>query len=201
MYSISEIEDDLGVIIRKDATLLHPPKDLIELRLYDLNAVFQTTPHPFMDIIPDVYSIHPDEFQVSILDEEEADIRVKVYPSYIQDIENNPTPFPLGFESNINIDVEFDIISSVRPSNGLLENIQIKIELKDISGNLLNLIEAIPSIEMTKEDLMLQLAKTINQTLDFPLTAGGAIQEIHTKKFSNQRYANRKWNYNLLSRL
>jgi hypothetical protein len=185
LYSISEIEDDSGEIIRKDATLLHPPKDLEELRLYEVNTAFQESPHPFTDIVPDVYSIHPDEFQVSILEAGKADIRVKVYPSYIQDIENNPTQLLLGFNAHINIDVKFELVSSIRPSNGLLENIQIKLELIDISGILVNLIEDISSIGMTKEDLMLQLAETINQTLDFPLTAGGAIQEIYTKKFNN----------------
>lgn len=185
IWSINEIkENNSEVVIRTDAVILHPPMDLPAKRLYEVNELFSGNEHPYLNIIPTVYSDHDDELTVEILTGSDADIRVKLYPSYLMNVDESPSALING-NYNIFIDVTFRLGYNTRP-DGLIDDISINIDLVDISGQLVDAVVALPSANVTKEGLISRLSELINKSIAFPLTSGGAIQAIETKKFVNE---------------
>lgn len=188
-FSIQEVKDQFGNVIRRDATVIHPPNILNEKRLYPVNPDFEGNEHPFGYLGIPVYSDHHDDFSVTILQNSPvgADISVKIYPSIIIDMDN---PANTSFYSNLfalNLDFKLEEKSTVL-GNTLLGNIGLKIVLLDINGPLIDAAESLPEDEngnavFSKEDTLNNLKNQLDRTVPFAIAGNGSIAAIQKKVF------------------
>src|SRR5262249_10799941 len=63
-WSESIKPDSAGNVIRHDATILPPPNELQQRRLYPVNPDFAGHEHPYQDLVNLVYSSLPEEFKL-----------------------------------------------------------------------------------------------------------------------------------------
>src|SRR4051794_2438841 len=155
------------------ATIIHPPDFVNERRLYPVFPDFEGSEHPHLDLTP-AYSLQPDELAVTILDADPrgADISVRVFPAVVDEAS---TPPELLVE-NIAIDLAlgFTVVSTAR-DDGLLGAIGIKLEVIDVSGDLIDAIEALlnttdPPPLPTRADILADLKTTIDRTVPFAVS-------------------------------
>jgi hypothetical protein len=178
--------DSAGNVTRHDATITHPPAELEQRRLYPVHPDFVGNEHPFQALVPQVYSIQADdEFRVTILPDggSGADIRLKIFPSIIQDLH---TPTPKVLISNLlplDLDIRFDVAFRQR-ADGLLDDIGLQLELLDISGPLIDTAENQPGF--SKEETLQEMKKQIDRRVPFAMSGGGALQRIETRKFLDE---------------
>lgn len=181
-YSISVDRDENDDPIRENATILHPPRELEEKRLYEVHPDFVSNEHPFQDLVEVVYSNQDEEFRVTILPDTEqgADIQLRLFPSIIEGIDtDNPTPLVTNLLP-LDMDIKFELDSDTT-GDGLLENVGLRLTLLDISGALIDAAEAFPNF--SKEKTLADLKAQIDRKVDFGLAGGGALQNIQIQKF------------------
>ncbi len=171
----------------RSATILHPPDALNAMRLYDVYEPFRDREHPFRDIA-DAYSAQQDELTVTILegDPRGADVEVRVYPTVL-DLLPVPPKVHIANVLSIDLALRFDVVSRARP-DGLLGDIGIQLTLVDVSGALIDAIEALlddphPPPLPTRADILAQLKSTIDRRVPFAVSGGGALQRIETHVF------------------
>lgn len=189
-FSENEKKDRQGNHIRTDATVTHPPEELNEKRLYPVHPDFLGREHPFFDLGVPVYSAQEDELTVTMLQDSPvgADIRVKVYPTIIQGIDDPAeTKILISNVAFVNLDIKFSLNFTVG-ADQLLSDIGLKIELLDINGPLIETAESLPPDEngdpvFSKADTLASMKQQLDRVIDFPLAGGGKIAKIDLKKF------------------
>jgi hypothetical protein len=187
-FLTSEVRDANGNKIRTDATVIHPPDVLNQKRLYPVHPDFEGNEHPFQNPDVPVYSRHLDEFQVTLLQDSEvgADIRVKVFPSILTDIEGSPQ-VRLANSAAINLDLKFGLDVPPPGEDGLLSGIGLKIELLDINGPLIDFAVTLRDENgdpvFSKEDTLASMKEQLDRRMDFAAAGGGKIANIQFKKF------------------
>lgn len=89
-WSETEVKDAHGNHVRTDANATHPPNELNEKRLYPVHPDFLGHENPFLDLGVPAYSAQEDEFSVTLLQDSPvgADIRVKIYPTIISNLDH-----------------------------------------------------------------------------------------------------------------
>ena len=170
----------------RTATIIHPPVALQNARLYPVFPEFEGHEHPYLDLAP-AYSTRPDELQVTILDADPrgADISVRVSPTVVETLAVPPSVRVAGVP--IDLALRFEVVSITR-ADGLLGDIGIELELVDVSGPLIDAIEQLlsapdPPPLPTRADILAQLKDTIDRTVPFAVSGGGALQRIETRTF------------------
>lgn len=189
-FSISKTKDSFGNVIKTDHTFTHPPEELNEKRLYPVHPDFVGNEHPFLDLVTTVYSEQEDEFNVTILTDNElgANIRVKVYPSIITDT-NNPAKIKKQIENvlSMNLDIKLGLSHDTPSEDGLIRNIKLKVELLDINGDLINAAASFHDENgdpvFSKEDTLAQMKEQIDREAPFSMAGNGALQGIDIKIF------------------
>ncbi len=168
-------------------TIIHPPVALQNARLYPVFPEFEGHEHPYLDLAP-AYSTRPDELQVTILDADPrgADISVRVSPTVVDTLVVPPNVRVAGVP--IDLALRFEVVSTTR-ADGLLGDIGIELELVDVSGPLIDAIEQLlsapdPPPLPTRADILAQLKETIDRTVPFAVSGGGALQRIETRTFA-----------------
>lgn len=170
------------------ATIIHPPHELENRRLYPVFEDFIGSEHPFLDLAP-AYSIENEELRVTILadDPRGADVSVRAFPTVIDLLVDPPNVLVGGFLA-IDLALAFTVVSTPR-DDGLLGDVGIQLELLDVSGPLIDAIETLlntpdpPSLP-TRADILAELAKTIDRRVPFAVSGGGALQRIETRTFA-----------------
>jgi hypothetical protein len=172
----------------RTATIIHPPEALRAMRRYPVFAEFADHEHPFVDVAA-AYSTQSDELTVTILDGDPrgADVEVRVYPTVL-DLMTVPPLVRIGNVLPIELALSFNVVSTTRP-DGLLGDIGIALSLVDVSGALIEAIEQLlaqpdPPPLPTKADILTQLRETIDRTVPFAVSGGGALQRIRTRTFA-----------------
>lgn len=184
-WSESIKTDSAGNVISHDAIILHPPIELQQRRLYPVHPDFVGHEHPFQDLVNLVYSSLPEEFKLTILPDSDtgADIRLRLFPSIIQDLH---TPAPKVLVSNllpIDLDIRFDLVFNQR-ADGLLDDIGVQLELIDISGALIEAAEDPQNQSgFSKADTLQSMKDQIDRTVPFSMSGGSSLQRIETRKF------------------
>ena len=167
-------------------TIIHPPHEIEDHRLYPVYPEFEGHEHPYLDLTP-AYSTMAEELQVTILanDPRGADISVRAFPTVVDTL---ATPAKVLVE-NVPIDLAlaFKVVSTARP-DGLLGDIGIELELLAVSGPLIDAIEQLlsqpdPPPLPTRADILAQLKSTIDRRVPFAVSGGGALQRIETRTF------------------
>ncbi|HEY7001718.1 MAG TPA: sigma-70 domain-containing protein [Candidatus Udaeobacter sp.] len=190
-WSETDVKDDHGNHIRTDANATHPPEELKEKRLYPVHPDFVGHENPFLDLPEGVpaYSGHADEFTVTLLQESAvgADIRVKVYPTIISNLDHPDKRQVFANLLPVFLDLKFDL-SFTTGTDNLLSNIGLKLELLDISGPLIDTAEHLPPDEdgnpvFSKADTLASLKQQIDRTVPFSAAGDGKIAAIALKKF------------------
>jgi hypothetical protein len=169
----------------RTATIVHPPAELEQKRLYPVHPDFAGQEHPFQDIVGTVYSDKLDEFQVVFLPEDPltnplgADLTLRLFPSVIDLL---PTPPIRLIENLLSVDLHlrFDVAFDVRP-NGLLGNVGVQLELLDITGPL---IDAAVGLKLSKATILADMKRQIDRRVPFGVAGGGALQAIATRQFT-----------------
>ena len=171
----------------RTVTIIHPPVALQNARLYPVFPEFEGHEHPYLDLAP-AYSTRPDELQVTILDADPrgADISVRVSPTVVDTLVVPPNVRVAGVP--IDLALRFEVVSTTR-ADGLLGDIGIELELVDVSGPLIDAIEQLlsapdPPPLPTRADILAQLKETIDRTVPFAVSGGGALQRIETRTFA-----------------
>lgn len=171
----------------RTATIIHPPVALQNARLYPVFPEFEGHEHPHLDLAP-AYSTRPDELQVTILDSDPrgADISVRVSPTVVDTLVVPPSVRVAGVP--IDLALRFEIVSTAR-ADGLLGDIELELELVDVSGPLIDAIEQLlsapdPPPLPTRADILAQLKETIDRSVPFAVSGGGALQRIETRTFT-----------------
>ena len=169
------------------ATIIHPPDELQTRRLYPVFPEFEGNEHPYLGLTP-AYSMRPDEFEVTILadDPRGADVSVRVAPAVVDTLVTPPSVRVDGFP--IDLALRFEIVSTPRP-DGVLDDIQIELELVDVSGPLIDAIESLlsqpdPPPLPTRAEILAQLKSTIDRPVPFAVSGGGGLQRIETRTFT-----------------
>ena len=171
----------------RTVTIIHPPHELEDRRLYPVFPEFEGHEHAHLDLTP-AYSTHAQELQVTILadDPRGADLSVRAFPAVIDTL---VTPPALRVD-NVPIDLAlgFKVVSTPR-DDGLLGDIGIELELVDVSGPLIDAIEQLlsapdPPPLPTRADILAQLKLTIDRRVPFAVSGGGALQRIETRTFT-----------------
>lgn len=162
------------------ATITHPPSELQQRRLYPANPDFVGNEHPFQSIIAKVYSNRADEFKVTILSDNAAgaDIRLRVFPSVIDLLAQPPTVLVENF-LHADLDIGFDVVFNTR-QDGLLNNIDVQLELVDVSGPL---IDAAVASGASKATILQAMKEQIDRRVPFAVSGGSSLQRIETRKF------------------
>lgn len=190
-FSETEVKDPQGNHVRTDATATHPPEELNEKRLYPVHPEFLGHENPFLDLPEGVpaYSAHVDEFTVTLLQDSPvgADIRLKLYPTIINNLDHPEKRRVLSNLLSVNLDLKFELVSSTG-ADGLLSNIGLKIELLDINGPLIDTAESLPPDDdgnpvFSKADTLASMKQQVDRTVDFSVAGGGKIAAIALKKF------------------
>ncbi|HZS19231.1 MAG TPA: hypothetical protein VFA51_14985 [Candidatus Udaeobacter sp.] len=188
-FSETEVKDAQGNHVRTDASATHPPDELNQKRLYPVHPEFLGHENPFLDLGVPAYSAQEDEFTVTLLRESPvgADIRLKLYPTIINNLDHPDQRRILSNILSVNLDLKFEVVSSVG-SDGLLSNIGLKIELLDINGPLIDTAESLPPDEdgnpvFSKADTLASMKQQVDRTVDFSVAGGGKIAAIALKKF------------------
>ena len=181
-WSESIKTDSAGNVISDDATILHPPAELQQRRLYPVHPDFLGHEHPFQDLVNLVYSTKGEEFKLTILPDSDtgADIRLRLFPTIIQNLH---TPTPRVLVANvlpIDLDISFDLVFHPR-EDGLLDNIGVQLALIDISGELIDAAQDQPGF--SKEDTLQGMKEQIDRTVPFGMSGGSSLQRIETRKF------------------
>jgi hypothetical protein len=168
----------------RTVTIIHPPVELQSARLYPVYPEFEGHEHPHLDLAP-AYSTRPDELEVTILDADPrgADISVRVSPTVVDTLATPPSVRVAGIP--IDLALRFEVVSTAR-ADGLLGDIGIELELVDVSGPLIDAIEQLlaapdPPPLPTRADILAQLKDTIDRTVPFAVSGGGALQRIETR--------------------
>ena len=171
----------------RTVTIIHPPVELEDRRLYPVFPDFEGHEHPHLDLTP-AYSTAAQELQVTILadDPRGADISVRVLPAVIDTLVTPPTVRVDGVA--IDLALGFRVVSTPR-GDGLLGDIGIELELLDVSGPLIDAIELLlsapdPPPLPTRAEILAQLKSTIDRRVPFALSGGGALQGIETRTFT-----------------
>ena len=172
----------------RTVTIIHPPVALQNARLYPVFPEFEGHEHPHLDLAP-AYSTRPDELQVTILDSDPrgADISVRVSPTVVDTLVVPPSVRVAGILP-IDLALRFEIVSTAR-ADGLLGDIELELELVDVSGPLIDAIEQLlsapdPPPLPTRADILAQLKDTIDRSVPFAVSGGGALQRIETRTFA-----------------
>jgi len=188
-FSETEVKDAQGNHVRTDASATHPPEELNQKRLYLVHPEFLGHENPFLDLGVPAYSAQEDEFTVTLLQDSPvgADIRLKLYPTIINNLDHPDQRQILSNILSVNLDLKFEVVFSVG-SDGLLSNIGLKIELLDINGPLIDAGESLPPDEngnpvFSKEDTLASMKEQVDRTIDFSVAGGGKIAAIALKKF------------------
>lgn len=189
-FSENEKKDQFGNHIQTDATVTHPPNELNEKRLYPVHPDFLGHEHPFINLGVPVYSAKADEFTVTFLQNSPvgADIRVKLYPTIISDIDHpDKTKIQISNAASINLDIKFSL-NFTTGTDQLLSDIGLKIELMDINGPLIEAAESLPPDEngnpvFSKADTLSTMKQQLDRIVDFSVAGGGTIAKIGLKKF------------------
>jgi hypothetical protein len=170
----------------RTVTIIHPPHELQDRRLYPVFSEFEGHEHAHLDLTP-AYSTQAQELQVTILadDPRGADISVRVFPAVIDTLVTPPTVRVDGIP--IDLALGFRVVSTPR-ADGFLGNVGIELELVDVSGPLIDAIESLlsapdPPPLPTRADILAQLKSTIDRRVPFALSGGGALQRIETRTF------------------
>ena len=171
----------------RTVTIIHPPDELQDRRLYPVFPEFEGHEHEHLDLTP-AYSTQAHELEVTILadDPRGADISVRVFPAVIDTLVTPPTVPVDGIE--IDLALGFRVVSTTR-DDGLLADIGIELELVDVSGPLIDAIEQLlsapdPPPLPTRADILAQLKSTIDRRVPFAVSGGGALQRIETRTFT-----------------
>jgi hypothetical protein len=188
-FSETEVKDAQGNHVRTDASATHPPNELNEKRLYPVHPDFLGHEHPYLDLGVPAYSAQEDEFTVTMLQDSPvgADIRLKLYPTIINNLDHPEQRRILSNVLSVNLDLKFELASSVG-SDGLLSNIGLKLELLDINGPLIDAAEDLPPDEdgnpvFSKADTLASMKRQVDRTVPFSAAGGGKIAAIALKKF------------------
>jgi hypothetical protein len=188
-FSETEVKDAQGNHVRTDASATHPPNELNEKRLYPVHPDFLGHEHPYLDLGVPAYSAQEDEFTVTMLQDSPvgADIRLKLYPTIINNLDHPEQRRILSNVLSVNLDLKFELASSVG-SDGLLNNIGLKLELLDINGPLIDAAEDLPPDEdgnpvFSKADTLASMKRQVDRTVPFSAAGGGKIAAIALKKF------------------
>jgi hypothetical protein len=188
-FSETEVKDAQGNHVRTDASATHPPNELNEKRLYPVHPDFLGHENPFLDLGVPAYSAQEDEFTVTMLQDSPvgADIRLKLYPTIINNLDHPEQRRILSNVLSVNLDLKFELASSVG-ADGLLSNIGLKIELLDINGPLIDAAENLPPDEdgnpvFSKADTLASMKRQVDRTVPFSAAGGGKIAAIALKKF------------------
>jgi hypothetical protein len=187
-FSETEVKDAQGNHVRTDANATHPPNELNEKRLYDVHPDFLGHENPFLDLGVPAYSAQEDEFTVTLLQESPvgADIRVKIYPTIISDLDHPEKRRILSNILPVFLDLKF-ALSFTTGTDGLLSNIGLTLELLDISGPLIDAAETQTDDNgnpiFSKADTLASLKQQIDRTVPFSAAGGGKIAAIALKKF------------------
>ena len=134
------------------------------------------------------YSAQEDEFTVTLLQESfvGADIRVKVYPTIIHDLDHPDKRQILSNILPVFLDLKFDL-SFTTGADNLLRDVGLKLELLDISGPLIDLAETQTDDDgnpiFSKADTLASLKQQIDRTVPFSAAGDGKIAAIQLKKF------------------
>jgi hypothetical protein len=188
-FSETEVKDAQGNHVRTDASATHPPNELNEKRLYPVHPDFLGHEHPYLDLGVPAYSAQEDEFTVTMLQDSPvgADIRLKLYPTIINNLDHPEQRRILSNVLSVNLDLKFELASSVG-GDGLLSNIGLKLELLDINGPLIDAAESLPPDEdgnpvFSKADTLASMKRQVDRTVPFSAAGGGKIAAIALKKF------------------
>jgi hypothetical protein len=188
-FSETEVKDAQGNHVRTDASATHPPNELNEKRLYPVHPDFLGHEHPYLDLGVTAYSAQEDEFTVTMLQDSPvgADIRLKLYPTIINNLDHPEQRRILSNVLPVNLDLKFELASSVG-GDGLLSNIGLKLELLDINGPLIDAAEDLPPDEngnpvFSKADTLASMKRQVDRTVPFSAAGGGKIAAIALKKF------------------
>ena len=146
--------------------------------------------HPFLDLGVTAYSARADEFTVTLLQNSPvgADIRVKLYPTIISDIDHPAkTKILIDNVASINLDIKFSL-NFTTGADQLLSDIGLKIELMDINGPLIDTAQNLPPDEngnpvFSKADTLATMKQQLDRIVDFSVAGGGTIAKIDLKKF------------------
>ena len=181
-WSESEGENAAGVPYRI-ATIVHPPIELLDQRLYAVHPAFEGHEHPFQDLIATVYSDKLDEFQVTIHPDDSSgvDIVVRVFPSAV-DLQATPPKRLIENLAFIDLHVGFDVVSDPR-TDGLLGNVGVQLSLVDVSGPL---VDAAALLGSDRATILADMKTQIDRRVPFALSGGGALQRIETRKFLDE---------------
>jgi hypothetical protein len=187
-FSETEVKDAEGNHVRTNATATHPPEELNEKRLYPVHADFVGHENPFLDLGVPAYSAQEDEFAVTLLQESPvgADIRVKIYPTIISNLDHPDTRKILSNILPVFLDLKFDL-SFTTGADHLLSDVGLQLELLDISGPLIDAAETQTDENgnpiFSKADTLASLKQQIDRTVPFSAAGGGKIAAIQLKKF------------------
>ncbi len=182
-WSQQEIKDQFGNHIKTDATVTHPPEELNEKRLYPVHPEFLGNENPFFDLGILAYSSQEDEFTVTLLQDSPigADIRVKLFPTIISDLDHPDKRRIISNILHVNLDIRFSLDDDV------LNDVGLTIELLDISGPLIDAAETLTDDNgnpiFSKADTLASMKKQLDRTVDFSVAGGGTIAGIAMKKF------------------
>ena len=181
-WSESEGENAAGEPYRI-ATIVHPPTELLDRRLYAVHPEFEGNEHPFQDLVGTVYSDKLDEFQVTIHPDDASgvDIVVRVFPSAV-DLLPSPPKRLIENLAFIDLYVGFGVVFDTR-ADGLLGNVGVQLSLVDLSGPL---VDAAASLGSDRATLLADMKKQIDRRVPFALSGGGALQRIETRKFLDE---------------
>jgi hypothetical protein len=173
----------------RTATIIHPPNELQDRRLYPVFPEFEGHEHAHLDLTP-AYSTQAQELQVTILanDPRGADISVRVFPAVIDTLVTPPTVRVDGIAA-IDLALGFKVAHPPPRADGLLAEIGIELKLVDVSGPLIDAIEQLlsapnPPPLPTRADILAQLKSTIDRRVPFAVSGGGALQRIETRTFT-----------------
>lgn len=172
----------------RTVTIIHPPTELQDRRLYPVFPAFEGHEHEHLDLTF-AYSTQSQELQVTILvgDPLGADISVRAFPTVIDTLATPPKVLVDGIVA-IDLAMAFKVVGVPR-DGGLLGDIGIELELVDVSGPLIDVIEQLRSADdppplPTKADILDQLKRTIDRRVPFAVSGGGALQRIETRSFA-----------------
>ena len=187
-WSETDVKDAHGNHVRTDANATHPPDELNEKRLYPVHPDFLGHENPFLDLGVPAYSTQEDEFSVTLLQESAvgADIRVKVYPTIISNLDHPDKRRMISNIFPVFLDLKF-ALSFTTDTDNLLKDIGLELELLDISGPLIDAAETQTDENgnpiFSKADTLASLKQQIDRTVPFSAAGGGKIAAIALKKF------------------
>jgi hypothetical protein len=179
----SEDKGDNGAVTR---SVINPPVELRENRLYEPNPDF--VPHPFQDNIFTIYDYtnRPEAFNVVLLQDnpienpKHADIRVDVIVTGIHILPSPPGGFFEFLEEQMNMDAKF-YLAKVVNSDGSLQDVLFNLELVDLGGDLIELASSLPGFD--KEKMLNKMKEQFDRSFSLGIAGQDSpIQRIETSK-------------------